>query len=87
MLSSLLGHCIFDEVDPDVGQVDPTDHLFTYNDEEVTDTSGTSVCGGKKTNTLCSKAKHITEMMWQRHIIHIYFQDLMMGCSIRSQNP
>ncbi|XP_071349293.1 ubiquitin carboxyl-terminal hydrolase 37-like isoform X2 [Trachinotus anak] len=38
------GHYISDGVDPDVGQEDPTDRWFTYNDAVVTETSGASVC-------------------------------------------
>ncbi|XP_056244273.1 ubiquitin carboxyl-terminal hydrolase 37-like [Seriola aureovittata] len=38
------GHYICDGVDPDVGQRDPTDRWFTYNDAMVTETSGASVC-------------------------------------------
>ncbi len=50
MLPHRLGHYICDGVDPDVGQEDPTDRWFTYNDAEVTETSGASVCDQREKN-------------------------------------
>ncbi len=43
-----LGHYICDGVDPDVGQEDPTDRWFTYNDTVVTETSGDTVCNKRE---------------------------------------
>ncbi|XP_071330085.1 ubiquitin carboxyl-terminal hydrolase 37-like isoform X1 [Trachinotus anak] len=42
------GHYICDGVDPDVGQIDPTDRWFTYNDAAVTETSGATVCDRRR---------------------------------------
>ncbi|KAK9541597.1 hypothetical protein VZT92_001629 [Zoarces viviparus] len=42
------GHYICDGVDRDVGEEDPTDRWFSYNDTEVTETSGDSVCDERK---------------------------------------
>ncbi len=42
------GHYVCDGVDPDVGQEDPTDRWFTYNDAVVTETSGDAVCNKRQ---------------------------------------
>ncbi|KAE8301090.1 hypothetical protein D5F01_LYC01246 [Larimichthys crocea] len=42
------GHYICDGVDVNVAQEDPTDRWFTYNDEEVTETTGKAVCDERK---------------------------------------
>ncbi|TNN71807.1 Ubiquitin carboxyl-terminal hydrolase 37 [Liparis tanakae] len=47
-LTAETGHYICDGVDQNVGEEDPTDRWFTYNDEVVTETSGTSVCDKRK---------------------------------------
>ena len=44
MLLLLLGHYIYDGVDPDVPKDVTTDRWFTYNDAKVTETSGAFVC-------------------------------------------
>lgn len=48
MLPFPLGHYICDGVDPDMGQEDPTDRWFTYNDAVVTETSGDCVCDWRR---------------------------------------
>ncbi|XP_045925927.1 ubiquitin carboxyl-terminal hydrolase 37-like isoform X2 [Micropterus dolomieu] len=49
-LTARSGHYICDGVDPHVGQDDPTDRWFTYNDAQVTERSGESVCDQRQKN-------------------------------------
>ncbi|XP_044073895.1 ubiquitin carboxyl-terminal hydrolase 37-like isoform X2 [Siniperca chuatsi] len=80
-LTARSGHYISDGTDLDVGMEDPTDRWFTYNDAEVTETSGDSVCDQRQKNAyilfykrhvrvqhchICTEVTHINEMMWQR---------------------
>lgn len=71
MFPHLLGHYVCDGVDPDVGVEDPTDRWFCYNDAEVTETNGASVCNRRERNAYIlfykRQVKRKTHMTQNKH--------------------
>lgn len=68
MLPLLLGHYICDGRDPDVGQGDQTDRWFTYDDAEVTETSGDSVCDTRRRSSyILTYKRHVRRKHFDVH--------------------
>ena len=72
----LLGHYICDGVDPDVGREDLTDRWFTYDDEEVTQTSGDAVRAKRQRDSYILFYQRIVS---KKHCAHVRWHETHHG--------